>query len=159
MAYRTTRRKTLRKRKGRRSSKRYRGGVKPPFAPPSVGSSGSAGSVGSSGSAGSVGSSGSSGRISYRSPSQTANSIARKKAFEDPFVGLNLNAANKEYTEALCGNPTGKGAGCPCTRGSSNFARRISGTTECGPRTTCKYDERNSIKATNGMPRFTCQEV
>jgi len=158
MVYRATRRKTLRKRKGRRSFKRYRGGVKPPFAPPSVGSSGSAGSVGSSGSAGSVGSSGSSGRVSYRSPSQMAVNIGRRNILK-PFAGLNLNAADEEYTRSLCEKSTGKALSCPCTKGSSNSYRVLTRTTECGPGTTCKYDESNSIKATNGVPRYTCQDV
>jgi hypothetical protein len=141
MVYRATRRrKTLRKRK-ERSSKRYRGGERPP------------------GSVGSVSSGSSSGSSGFRSFSQRAVNRGRHNAFVKPFTGLNLNAANEEYTEALCGNPTGKGRTCPCTKGSSNFARKISGTTECGPGTTCKYDESNSIKATNGVPRYTCQDV
>jgi hypothetical protein len=159
MVYRATkRRKTLRKRKGRRSFKRYRGGVKPPLAPAprSVRSVGSAGSAGSAGSVGSAGSSGSVGRVLYRAPSQTANNIARRKAFKEPFDGLNFNAIDEEYTQSLCGEPTGKGPGCPCTKGSSNGAlKKLFGRTECGSGTTCTYDESNTIK--HGAERHTCQ--
>jgi hypothetical protein len=141
MVYRATKRqKTLRKRKGRRSFKKYRGGEKPPGSVRSVSSGSSSGSSG------------------FRSFSQRAVNIGRRNILK-PFASLNLNAANEEYTRELCGTPTGKGLSCPCTKGSSNFARKISGTTECGPGTTCKYDESNSIKATNGVPRYTCQDI
>ena len=121
----------------RRVSKKYKGGEKPPLPPRSVGS---------------VGSSGSSG---FRSFSQKAVNIGNRN-IKKAFAGLNLNAANEENAQSRCEKSTGKGFGCPCTKGSSNgFFKKLSGSTECGPATTCAYDESNSIEY--GEPRYTCQ--
>jgi len=84
---------------------------------------------------------------------------SRPKIRSNPFNKINLQKVSNEYENAECtSRKTGKGPGCQCTPGSSNgIFKKITGSTECGPGLTCKYDADDTIEF--GEPRYSCQST